>query len=80
MKITKVHFELVSYITIYLYVCIQINHHGKLLFIFILFAWGNRFSKKICIENGNTEELDEFYRMIGFSQENIWIQKSPPGS
>jgi hypothetical protein len=51
------------------------------LFIFILLIWWNRCSEKICIaENGNTKEHDEFYKMIGISRENIWIQKSPPGS
>jgi hypothetical protein len=41
---------------------------------------GIDLAKKFVSENGNTEEHDEFYRMIGISQENIWIQKSPPGS
>jgi hypothetical protein len=41
---------------------------------------GIDLAKKFVAENGNTEEHDEFYKMIGISSENIWIQKSPPGS
>ena len=37
--------------------------------------------KKFAQENGgHTKEHDEFYRIAGISREQIWIQRSPPGS
>jgi len=37
--------------------------------------------KKFAQEHGDhTKEHDEFYRIAGISREQIWIQRSPPGS
>ena len=37
--------------------------------------------KKFAQEHdGHTKEHDEFYRIAGISREQIWIQRSPPGS
>jgi hypothetical protein len=41
---------------------------------------GIDLAKKFVAENGNRKKHDEFYKMIGISRENIWIQKSPPES
>lgn len=29
---------------------------------------------------GHTKEHDEFYRIAGITREQVWIQRSPPGS
>lgn len=31
-------------------------------------------------ECGHSKEHDEFYKIAGVTRENVWIQKSPPGS
>ncbi len=37
--------------------------------------------KKFEEENGgNSKEHDEFYRIAGVSREQVWVQRSPPGS
>jgi hypothetical protein len=36
--------------------------------------------KKFAQEDAKTNDHDEFYKVAGISQENIWIQRSPPGS
>jgi len=37
--------------------------------------------KKFAQENGgHNKEHDEFYRIVGVTREQIWIQHSPPGS
>lgn len=38
-------------------------------------------SKKFEQENGgHTKEHDEFYNLAGITREQVWIQRSPPGS
>jgi hypothetical protein len=32
------------------------------------------------MNGGHSKEHDEFYKMAGVSREQVWIQKSPPGS
>jgi hypothetical protein len=42
---------------------------------------GIEFAKKFAEENaGHNKEHDEFYKIAGISRENVWIQRSPPGS
>ena len=41
---------------------------------------GLELAKKFAQENTNTKEHDEFYNIAGITGENIWIQRSPPGS
>lgn len=41
---------------------------------------GLELAKKFAQENTNTKEHDEFYKVAGIIQENVWIQRSPPGS
>ena len=42
---------------------------------------GIELAKKFAEENGgHSKEHDEFYKTAGISRENIWIQRSPPGS
>ena len=41
---------------------------------------GLELAKKFAQENTNTKERDEFYNIAGITGENIWIQRSPPGS
>lgn len=42
---------------------------------------GIELLKKFAKENGgHTKEHDEFYKMAGISREQLWIQRSPPGS
>ena len=38
-------------------------------------------AKKFAQENGGSnKEHDEFYKSAGISREQVWIQRSPPGS
>jgi hypothetical protein len=38
-------------------------------------------AKKFAEENcGHSKEHDEFYKTAGISRENVWIQRSLPGS
>ncbi len=41
---------------------------------------GLELAKKFAQENTNTEEHDEFHRLIGISREQVWIQYSASGS
>jgi hypothetical protein len=41
---------------------------------------GLEVAKKFAQENTNTKEHDEFYKLAGITRENIWIQRSSPGS
>jgi hypothetical protein len=42
---------------------------------------GTELAKKFAGENsGHTKEHDEFYKLAGISREQVWIQRSPPGS
>jgi hypothetical protein len=41
---------------------------------------GAELAKKFVQENGHGKEHDDFYRIAGISYEQIWIQRSPPGS
>lgn len=42
---------------------------------------GIELAKKFAQENsGSNKEHDEFYRSAGISREQVWIQRSPPGS
>ena len=41
---------------------------------------GLELAKKFAQENTNTKEHDEFYKIADIIRENIWIQRSPPGS
>jgi hypothetical protein len=42
---------------------------------------GIELAKKFAEENGgHSKEHDEFYKIAGISRENVWIQRSPPGS
>jgi hypothetical protein len=42
---------------------------------------GIELAKKFAEENcGHSKEHDEFYKTAGISRENVWIQRSPPGS
>jgi hypothetical protein len=42
---------------------------------------GTELAKKFAEENGgHTKEHDEFYKLAGISREQVWIQRSPPGS
>ena len=41
---------------------------------------GAEQAKKFAQENTNTKEHDEFYKLAGITRENVWIQRSPPGS
>jgi hypothetical protein len=41
---------------------------------------GAELAKKFANENTNTKEHDEFYRIAGISQEQVWIQRSPPAT
>jgi hypothetical protein len=41
---------------------------------------GLELAKKFAQENTNTKEHDEFYKLAGISREDVWIQRSPPGS
>jgi len=36
-----------------------------------------KFAKEEC---GHSKEHDEFYKIAGVTRENVWIQRSPPGS
>ena len=36
-----------------------------------------KFAEEEC---GHTQEHDEFYKIAGVTRENVWIQRSPPGS
>lgn len=47
----------------------------------ILPGKGMELVKKFAQEHGgHTKEHDEFYRIAGISREQVWIQRSPPGS
>jgi hypothetical protein len=47
----------------------------------ILPGKGIELVKKFAQEHGgHTKEHDEFYRIAGISREQVWIQRSPPGS
>ncbi len=47
----------------------------------ILPGKGMELVKKFAQEHGShTKEHDEFYRIAGISREQVWIQRSPPGS
>jgi hypothetical protein len=47
----------------------------------ILPGKGMELVKKFAQEyGGHTKEHDEFYRIAGISREQVWIQRSPPGS
>ena len=41
---------------------------------------GAELAKKFVQENGHGKEHDDFYRTAGISHEQVWIQRSPPGS
>ncbi len=41
---------------------------------------GIELAKKFAQENGQGKEHDEFYKTAGISREQVWIQRSPPGS
>ena len=42
---------------------------------------GLELARKFAIEEcGHSKEHDEFYKMAGVTRENVWIQRSPPGS
>jgi hypothetical protein len=42
---------------------------------------GIELAKKFAEENGgHSKEHNEFYKTAGVSRENVWIQRSPPGS
>jgi hypothetical protein len=41
---------------------------------------GLELAKKFAKENTKTKEHDEFYKLAGISREQVWIQRSPPGS
>ena len=41
---------------------------------------GAEQAKKFAQENTNTKEHDEFYKLAGITRENVWIQRSQPGS
>ena len=41
---------------------------------------GGEIAKKFVQENGHGKEHDDFYRTAGISHEQVWIQRSPPGS
>jgi hypothetical protein len=41
---------------------------------------GLELAKKFAKENTNTEEHDEFYKLVGISREQVWIQHSALGS
>src|SRR5574341_2478977 len=42
---------------------------------------GIELARKFAAEyGGHSEEHDEFYRIAGVLRENVWIQRSPPGS
>jgi hypothetical protein len=41
---------------------------------------GIELAKKFAKENTNTKEHDDFYKLAGVSREQVWIQRSPPGS
>jgi hypothetical protein len=36
-----------------------------------------KFANEYC---GHNKEHDEFYKIAGITRENVWIQRSPPGS
>jgi hypothetical protein len=38
---------------------------------------GRKFAVEEC---GHSKEHDEFYKIAGVTRENVWIQRSPPGS
>jgi hypothetical protein len=47
----------------------------------ILPGEGMELAKKFAQEHGgHTKEHDEFYKIAGVTREQIWIQRSPPGS
>ena len=42
---------------------------------------GIELARKFANERGDrNREHDEFYKIAGISRENVWIQRSPPGS
>lgn len=41
---------------------------------------GVELAKKFAQENGHGKEHNDFYRTAGISHEQVWIQRSPPGS
>jgi hypothetical protein len=41
---------------------------------------GIELAKKFAKENTNTKEHDDFYKLAGISREQVWVQRSPPGS
>jgi hypothetical protein len=41
---------------------------------------GLELAKEFAKENTKTKEHDEFYKLAGISREQIWIQRSRPGS
>ncbi len=42
---------------------------------------GTELAKKFAEENcGHTKDHDEFYKLAGISREQVWIQRSSPGS
>jgi hypothetical protein len=42
---------------------------------------GLEFARKFANEHGvHNKEHDGFYKIAGITRENVWIQRSPPGS
>ncbi|HJT47446.1 MAG TPA: hypothetical protein VJ729_04630 [Nitrososphaeraceae archaeon] len=41
---------------------------------------GLELARRFAKENTNTKEHDDFYRLVGISREQIWVQHSLPGS
>lgn len=41
---------------------------------------GIEIAKRFAQEEEEKEAHDEFYKIAGISRENVWIQRSPPGS
>lgn len=42
---------------------------------------GTELAMKFAEENcGHIKDHDEFYKLAGISREQVWIQRSPPGS
>ena len=47
----------------------------------ILHERGMELVKKFTQEHGgHNKEHDEFYKVAGITREQVWIQRSPPGS
>jgi hypothetical protein len=50
-------------------------------FVLPFLPGGIDLAKKFAQENGGSnKEHDEFYKSAGISREQVWIQRSPPGS